>query len=250
MWQKIKLLYHKLGTPKYFYEISSRFLPWLALVAGLLIAVGVVWGLLFAPPDYQQGNSFRIIYIHVPVASLSMSIYVTMAIAAAIGLIWKMKLAEMVAKSCAVIGASMAFLALVTGAIWGKPTWGTWWIWDARLTSMLILFFFYIGIIALNNTIEDAQNAARTTGVLALVGVVNLPIIKYSVEWWNTLHQPATLKLTEESTMAIDMLIPLLIMILGYYVLFGVLLIMQTQCEILKRERRSSWVRKMLQQQD
>ena len=243
----VKLYYHKLGSPKYFYEISSRFLPWLALITALLLALGLVWGLLYAPADYQQGNSYRIIFIHVPSASLSMTVYGVMAVSAAIGLIWKMKLAEMVAKSCAVIGASFAFLALVTGSIWGKPTWGTWWIWDARLTSMLVLFFFYVSIIALNNAIEDAQNAAKTTAVLALVGVVNLPIVKYSVDWWNTLHQPATLKLTEKPAMQLDMLIPLLLMIAGFYFLFATLLIMRTRVEIIHRERRSAWVRKMAQ---
>lgn len=238
--------FHRLGSPRWFYDISGRWLPWLAVAAALLIFSGTVWALLFAPEDYQQGNSFRIIYIHVPSAFLAQSCYLLMAVAGAIGLIWKMKLADMAAKSCAAIGASFTLLALVTGAVWGKPTWGTWWVWDARLTSMLILFFLYLGIVALHSAISDKDQAAKATAVLALVGLVNIPIIKYSVEWWNTLHQPASLTLTKKPAMPPEMWVPLLVMILGFYCFFAAVLIMRTRLEILVREWRTSWVRELL----
>lgn len=246
-WQWIKRYYHKLGSPQYFYTISGRFLPWLALASVILCGLGLAQALLYAPQDYQQGQNFRIIYVHVPAASLALSAYLMMAVAAAIGLIWKMKMAEIVAKVCAPVGASFTFIALVTGAIWGKPTWGTWWIWDARLTSMLILFFLYLGVMSLHAAIQNSQSAAKASAILALVGVVNLPIIKYSVNWWNTLHQPATFKLTEKPAMPADMWLPLLIMMLGFYCLFAVLVILRARCEIIDRERRSRWVQTLLQ---
>lgn len=227
----------------------GKLLPWFAVATGALLVSGIIWALAFAPSDYQQGNSFRIIYIHVPSAILAQSCYMLMAIAGAIGLIWKMKVADMVAKSCAPIGATMALLALVTGAIWGKPTWGSWWVWDARLTSMLILLFLYLGVIALNSAIESEAMAAQATAVLALVGLVNIPIIKYSVEWWNTLHQPATFKLTERPAMPADMWVPLLVMVIGFYCFFTVSLMMRTRNEILHRERRARWVRELIEKQ-
>ena len=245
MYEKIRRLYHQLGSPRYFYQISGKFVPWLAVFSAALLTVGVVWALLFAPADYQQGHSFRIIYIHVPTAILAQSCYMLMAAAGAVGLIWKMKLADMVAKASAPLGASFTLIALLTGAIWGKPTWGTWWIWDARLTSMLVLLFLYIGIIAMHGAIQNVKNASKATAILALVGAVNIPIIKFSVDWWNTLHQPATFKLTEKPAMPPDMWIPLLICVSGFYVLFALLLLMRTRCEIIDRERRSKWVRLM-----
>lgn len=247
MFATIKRLYHQFGSPRYFYDLTGKMLPWLIAGALLLIIPGVIWGLAFAPPDYLQGNSYRIIYIHVPAAILSQSGYVLMAVAGVIVLVWRMKMAEMVARCIAPIGASFAFLCLVTGSIWGKPTWGTWWVWDARLTSMLILLFLYVGVIALNLAIENAQSAARATAVLSIVGVINIPIIKYSVEWWNTLHQPASISVTNASaTIAPGMLAPLLLCIFGFYFLFAVLLLMATRCEILQREQRSSWVRQLV----
>ncbi|HVL00768.1 MAG TPA: heme ABC transporter permease [Dongiaceae bacterium] len=245
MFATIKRLYHQFGSPRYFYDMTGKMLPWLIAGALLLIVPGIVWGLAFAPPDYLQGNSYRIMYIHVPIAILSQSAYVLMAVAGVVVLVWRMKMAEMVARSIAPIGASFAFLCLVTGAIWGRPTWGTWWVWDARLTSVLILLFLYVGIMALNLAIENAQSAARATAVLSIVGVINIPIIKYSVEWWNTLHQPASINLTS-SSIAPGMLVPLLLCIFGFYFLFAVLLIMATRCEILQREQRSAWVRQLV----
>lgn len=238
--------FHKLGSPKWFYDISGKWLPWFAVVSALLLVVGSIWALAFAPADYQQGNSFRIIYIHVPSAILAQSCFMMMAIAGAIGLIWKMKLADMFVKAAAPVGASFTFMALLTGAVWGKPTWGTWWVWDARLTSMLILLFLYFGIMALQSAIEDAATAAKASAVLALVGMVNIPIIKYSVEWWNTLHQPATFTLTEKPAMPAEMWVPLLVMVIGFYCFFTTVILLRTRNEILERERRTNWVKKLV----
>ncbi|UYM15052.1 heme ABC transporter permease CcmC [Endozoicomonas euniceicola] len=238
--------FHRLGSPRWFYEISGRWLPWLALSAALLILTGLGWGLLFAPPDYLQGNSYRIIFLHVPSAFLASAIYAMMAIAAVVSLVWKIKLADIALQCSAPIGASFCFLALVSGAVWGKPTWGTWWVWDARLTSMLILFFLYLGVIALRGAINGTHAAAKACAILALVGVVNLPIIKFSVEWWNTLHQGATLKLTSKSSMAPEMLWPLLISIVAFYLFFAVVLLLRMRAEILSRERRTQWVQALL----
>lgn len=239
--------FHKLGSPKWFYEISGRWLPWLAIAAVLLLVVGLVWGLAFAPPEKYQGNSYRIIYIHVPAAFLAQSCYLMMAVAGAVGLIWKMKLADVALQQAAVIGAWLTFVALLTGAIWGKPTWGTYWVWDARLTSMLILLFLYFGIIALGQSISNRDSAAKACAVLALVGAVNIPIIKYSVEMWNTLHQPATFTVTGKATMSAQMWLPLLISILGLYCFFAVVLLMRMRLEVLKRESRSTWVKAEVQ---
>ncbi len=241
--------FYQLASPRWCYQITGKLLPWFALVAGLALIGGTIWALLFAPADYQQGNSFRIIYLHVPAAILAQSAYMLMALAGAIALIWKMKVADMVLKSAAPIGATMAVLALATGAIWGKPTWGSWWVWDARLTSMLILFFLYLGVMALNSAIENESTAAQASAVLSLVGVVNIPIIKYSVEWWNTLHQPATFTLTEKPAMPAEMWVPLLVMVVGFYCLFAVCLMMRLRNEIVWRERRTSWVRELLSKQ-
>ncbi|WP_328797989.1 heme ABC transporter permease [Marinobacterium alkalitolerans] len=238
--------FYQLASPRWCYQITGKLLPGFAVAALLLLAGGSIWALMFAPADYQQGNSFRIIYLHVPSAILAQSAYMLMAVAGAIGLIWKMKVADMVLKSAAPIGASMAVLALATGAIWGKPTWGSWWVWDARLTSMLILFFLYLGVMALNSAIENESTAAQASAVLSLVGVVNIPIIKYSVEWWNTLHQPATFKLTEKPAMPAEMWVPLLVMVIGFYCLFAVSLMMRLRNEIIWRERRTGWVRELL----
>ena len=235
--------FHKWGSPKWFYEMSGRWLPWLSIAAVLLIAAGLIWGLAFAPPDYQQGNSFRIIYIHVPAAFLAQSIYVTLAIAGLVGLVWKMKLADVALQQAAPIGAWMTAIALLTGAIWGKPTWGTYWVWDARITSMLVLFFLYLGVIALQASFVNQQTAARASAILSLVGTVNIPIIYKSVDWWYTLHQPATLKLTSNSTIHPEMWYPLLVMIIAMYCFYALVLILFTRAEIVNRERQTQWVR-------
>ncbi|MGB0223782.1 MULTISPECIES: heme ABC transporter permease CcmC [unclassified Marinobacterium] len=238
--------FYQLASPRWCYSITGKLIPWFAAIGGLLFVIGLVWGLAFAPSDYQQGNSFRIIYLHVPTAILAQSFYMLMAIAGAIGLIWKMKVADMVAKSVAPLGAALAVLALATGAIWGKPTWGSWWVWDARLTSMLVLLFLYLGVMALNSAIESETTAAKSTAVLALVGLVNIPIIKYSVEWWNTLHQPATFKITEKPAMPAEMWMPLLVMVIALYLVFGLAMMLRLRNEILTRERRAGWVKELL----
>ena len=240
--------FHKLGSPKWFYEISSRWLPILAWAAACFVMVGMVWGLVFAPQDYQQGNSFRIIYIHVPAAFLAQSGYLLLAIAGVVSLVWKMKLADVALKCAAPVGACMTFVALLTGSIWGKPTWGAWWVWDARLTSMLILLFLYFGIIALGQAISNRESSAKACAVLAIVGVINLPIIKYSVEWWNTLHQPATFTLTEKPAMPIEMWLPLLIMVVGFYCFFGTVVLMRMRLEILRRESGTSWAKAVVEE--
>ncbi len=238
--------FHKLGSPKWFYDISGKWLPWLQITSLLSLVVALIWGLAFTPPDYLQGNSYRIIFIHVPASFLAQAIYMMMATAAAVLLIWRIKLADMALKVMAPIGASFCILSLATGAIWGQPTWGTWWVWDARLTSMLILLFLYIGIIALRGAIQTSEVAAKACAILSLVGVVNIPIIKYSVNWWNTLHQGATLKLTEKPSMAPEMLWPLLLAILGFYLFFTLVMFLRLRVEILSREKKTRWVKALV----
>ena len=238
--------FHKLGSPRWFYDISGKWLPWLAVLAAGLLLTGMVWGLLFAPADFKQGNSYRIIYIHVPASFIALAGYYIMAVAGAVTLIWRMKLADVLMRACAPIGAAMTFLALVTGAIWGKPTWGTWWVWDARITSMLVLFFLYLGVIALGEAFTNRDSGSKASAVLALVGTVNIPIIYKSVDWWYSLHQPATIKITQESTMHTDMLYPLFTMIGGFYLLYAVLLIIYVRSEILEREYRTKWVKALI----
>ncbi|MCM2130001.1 heme ABC transporter permease [Larsenimonas rhizosphaerae] len=242
MWQWI----HKWGSPRVFYRFSLRVTPWLWCAAALLLGIGAVWGLAFAPPDYQQHDSFRIIYVHVPSAMLAESCFALLAVCGAIFLVWKIKLADMVARVAAPFGASMTFGALVSGAVWGIPTWGTWWVWDARLTSMLILLFLYMGVMALRYAFDRPDSGGRAAAVLALVGVVNLPIIKYSVDWWNTLHQKSSFSLTQAPSMPASMWVPLLLMMLGSYLLFAALVLTRTRHEILRRESRSRWVRALI----
>jgi len=222
-------------------------IPWFAMPGLILIGYGAYAGLFVAPADYQQGDAFRIIYVHVPAAYLSMMAYMIMAISAGIGLIWRMKLAHAVAAAAAPLGAWFTFLALATGAIWGRPMWGTWWEWgDPRLTSELVLLFLYIGYMALRSAIDEIAKADRASAVLALVGAVNVPIIHFSVEWWSSLHQGPTL--IRKGGPAIDaaMLYPLLAMILGFTLVFGALLLRRVRTEVLYRERRKRWVKKMI----
>jgi heme exporter protein C len=238
--------FHRLGSPQGFYRMTSPWLPWLALACAGLLLLGTVWGLGFAPPDAKQGNSFRIIYIHVPAAFLALAGYSVMAVAGAIGLVWKMKLSYMVMKAAAPLGAALTLVSLVTGALWGKPTWGTYWVWDARITSMLVLFFLYLGIIALHYAYSSGEAASKAAAVLALVGTANIPIIYKSVDWWYTLHQPATIKLTQAPSIHPDMFHPLLVMIAGFYCLYALVLLLNTRVEILRRERHTRWVLDMV----
>lgn len=241
------LWFSKLGSPRWFYDLSGKWLPWLYGAMLVLGVTGLTWALLFVPQDYQQGETIRIMYVHVPVASISLACFPLMAVAGAITLVWKMKLADMVAKCVAPIGAWFTGLALATGGIWGEPIWGTWWAWDARLTSMLIQFFLFIGVIALRSAIESPDNAAKACAVLAIVGAINVPIIKYSVEWWNTLHQPASrFSMDPVSPNPPEVWVPLVIMICAVYVFFVITLILRTRNEILLRERRSQWVKDLV----
>jgi heme exporter protein C len=242
--------FHRLASPPTFYRLADRYSPWLAVIATLLIGYGLVGGLLLAPADYQQGNAFRIIYVHVPAAWLSLSGYVAMAAAALVAIIWRIKLAECVVVSIAPVGASFTALALVTGMLWGKPMWGAYWVWDARLTAELVLLFLYFGVIGLNRAFEDPRAGARACGLLALVGVVNVPIVHYSVEWWNSLHQGPTVSRIGKPSIAPSMLWPLLAMTLGCMALFAWAVLRRVQNELLLRERRSSWVKNWLRERE
>ncbi len=234
--------FHKLSSPPHFYRIAGKMLPWLAIPSALLIVGGVYGVLVAAPEDYQQGDAFRIVYVHAPSAWLSLMCYTSMAIAAAVGLIWRIKLAHAVAAATAPIGASFAFVCLATGSLWGKPMWGTWWEWDARLTSQLILLFLYLGYMALRNAFDDLQRADRASAVLAIVGVVNVPIIHFSVYWWNSLHQGRTVIREGGPAMPPEMLIPLLMCFLGFTLLYGALLCVRVRGEVLVRERNARWL--------
>jgi len=238
--------FHKMASPPWFYRISGRLIPWIGALCALLLAYGLYGGLVLAPADYQQGDSFRIIYIHVPAAWMSLFVYVLMAVCGVITLVWRMKMAEVVLIASAPGGAAFTFLALVTGSIWGKPMWGTWWVWDGRLTSELILLFLYLGVIALHNAIEDRQTAAKAVAILAIVGVVNVPIIHYSVEWWATLHQGPTITKLDKPSIHIDMLIPLLVMAVAFKLYYVTAMLMRARVELLERERNSKWVREMV----
>jgi len=236
------------ASPKYFYATAGRLIPWFAIPALVLAVWGLYLGLFVAPPDYQQGESYRIIFIHVPAAWMSMFIYMVMAISAGIGLIWQIRLADMVAAASAPIGASFTALALVTGMLWGKPMWGAYWVWDARLTSELILLFLYFGYMALQSAIEDQRTADKASGLLAIVGVVNIPIIHYSVEWWNTLHQGATVTKLDTPSIDISMLIPLLMMALACKLYYAAVVLVRARNEVLYRERNRRWVREMIEE--
>ena len=237
---------HPYANPEISYHFAGKILPWCSRLAFTFLSIGIVWALLFAPADYQQGDTFRIFYLHVPAAMLSMGIYLGMAIAALSSLVWQLKLADASAAAMAPIGATFTFIALVTGAAWGKPMWGTWWIWDARLTSELILLFLYLGVIALHNAFEDKSLAGKAAGILALVGVINLPIIKYSVEWWNTLHQGATVSKLGKPAMTADMFWPFLICFLGFAFLVTALICIRFRTEILNRNSMRPWVRELV----
>ena len=224
------------------YQLCQRLLPWFSFLGLAVILFATSWGLAFAPADYQQSEAYRIIYVHVPVAVLSKSLYVGMAVAAFIGLVWQVKTAFMAMMALAPIGAMVTFVSLVTGAAWGKPMWGTWWEWDARLTSQLILLFLFLGVISLYKAFEDKQQAGKAAGVMAVIGVINLPIIHYSVEWWNSLHQGATILKLGKPSMPAEMLWPLLLSILGWALVCGAIFLLRMQNEILQREIRRPWV--------
>ncbi len=235
-----------LASPQQFYAIAGAWMPWLSALTALGFAVGLYWGLRLAPPDYQQGEAYRIIYVHVPAAWLSLFVYVAMAGAGAVALVWRVKLAEIAVYECAVLGASFTALALATGMLWGKPMWGTWWQWgDARLVSELILLFLYLGVLGLHNAIANPRKAARVAAVLALAGVVNVPIVHYSVEWWNTLHQGATVAKFSAPSAHASMLWPLLFMGGMYFLYFATVLLARLRMRLLEREADRQWAREL-----
>tara|TARA_B110000003_G_scaffold156081_1_gene156648 strand:+ start:228 stop:974 length:747 start_codon:yes stop_codon:yes gene_type:complete len=241
------LFFHKLASPKYFYSTASILIPWLFFLGLSLMLFGIINGLYFAPPDYQQGDAFRIIYVHVPAAYLSMMIYVLMAITSIIGLIWRIKLAHAVTVSAAPLGAWFTLLALMTGSIWGRPMWGTWWEWgDPRLTSELLMLFLYLGYIALRAAVPDNNKADKLSSILILIGAINIPIIHFSVEWWTSLHQGSTLLKSGGPAIATSMLYPLLAMIFGLTIYFGGLLLIRVKAEVLNREKNARWIKEII----
>ena len=236
---------HPYANPEVSYQFCKKIQPWLFRFSTVVLIIGLIWALLFAPADYQQGDSFRIFYIHVPASILAMGIYLAMAIASLLSLVWQLKLANASAAAMAPVGATFTAIALITGAAWGKPMWGTWWIWDARLTSELILLFLYLGIIALHNAFEDKNLAGKAAGILSLVGVINLPIIHYSVVWWNTLHQGATVSKFGAPSMSADMYWPFLVCFVGFALLISAIICLRFRTEILARNSMRPWVRSL-----
>lgn len=237
--------FHQLGSPAYFDLFAARWAPWAYGLGLLTMAVGIYGALFVVPADYQQMDSFRILYVHVPSAWMSMAVFALMAVYAAIALIWRIKLCEILAMACAPIGAAFTAVTLLTGSIWGKPMWGTWWDWDPRLTSELILLFLYLGVIGLYQAIEDRRTAARAAGLLAIVGVVLLPIIRYSVTWWNSLHQGQTIRVLGQSSMDSSMMWPLIWMLIGTKLWFLGSLLARARADNLRREAAKDWVMKL-----
>ena len=242
MWKPIK----QLSSPKRFYEWSMRWHTGLGWVMIFFLASGIIWGLVFAPEDYQQSDAFRLIYVHVPCAVWSMAVYLGMGFLAVLLLVWRIKLTGLLLLMSAQIGAWLAFLALVTGSLWGKPMWGTWWVWDARLTSELILLFLYIGILAVGHAYQNVERADRMAAILCLVGLVDLPIIHYSVYWWSTLHQKGTLFLLSKPHIHPSMLYPLLMILIGVGLYCVWLILYRARSEILWRDYQQAWVKEIL----
>jgi len=232
----------KFSSPKTFYPLAGKLIPWLAAMATMLAIAGMYVGFFVAPTDAQQGEGYRIIFLHVPVSWMSMLIYLAMAFWAAIGLVFNSRLSAMMASALAPTGAIFTFLSLWTGALWGKPMWGTWWVWDARLTSELILLFLYIGFMALQSAIDEPRRADKAGAVLALVGVVNIPIIYFSVQWWNTLHQGASVSLTKAPSMATIMLVGMLLMVFAAWLYSMAITLARVRCIILEREHHADWL--------
>ncbi|NIK00947.1 heme ABC transporter permease [Xanthomonas cannabis] len=234
--------FHQLASPPIFDRFTARWAPWCHALAALLLGAGI-WQALFAvPADYQQGDSFRILYIHVPSAWMSLFVFGVMAVYAAIALIWRIKVCEILAMACAPIGAAFTVITLLTGSIWGKPMWGAWWDWDPRLTTELILLFLYLGVIGLYHAIDDRRQAARAAGLLAIVGVVLLPVIRYSVVWWNSLHQGQSIRLFGASTIDASMLLPLWLMVIGTKFWFAGSLLTRARADNLRREAGKAWI--------
>ncbi len=237
---------HQFGNPSYSYSFFEKWSK-RCLVVGLpLLVVAFVWGLFFAPPDYQQGDSFRIIFLHVPSAMISMSLYAYMGVLGVIFMVWRIKVCDVLSENLAIWGAVFAFIALFSGAVWGKPTWGTWWVWDARLTSMLILFILYLGICLIRNSLEHSEAVGKICAMIAMIGCINLPIIKYSVNWWFTLHQPASFTIGKKIAMPYEMWIPLLLSTIALYLITLGFVFRFSLTSILKREMKNRWVKTLL----
>jgi len=245
----MKINWFKSASPATFYPLAGRMIPWFSTAAALLCAVGLYVSFFLAPTDATQGEAYRIIFIHVPAAWMSMFIYLVMAFWAGIGLAFNTRLSSMMAQALAPTGAMFTFVALWTGALWGKPTWGTWWVWDARLTSELILLFLYLGYLALTAAIDDTRRADKAGAILALVGAVNVPIIYFSVQWWNTLHQGASVSLTRAPSMARIMLIGMLLMGLAAWMYSIAAALSRVRLIILEREKNTAWVREVLERE-
>ena len=245
IWNVTKRWFIEMGSPPLFYRWSSKIIPWLGILAIIFLSVGLFWGLIFAPTDYKQGDVYRILYVHVPSAILGQSIFMFMAACGLINVVWRAKISGMMLKSAAPIGMSFTLIALVTGSVWGKPTWGTWWVWDARLTSTLILLFIYAALIGLYSSIDDKTRADRAVSILSIVGLAIIPVIKKSVDWWQTLHQPSTFTLTSSPSMSPDMYQPLLLCVIGFYLIFAFTLTLNLRNEVIDIERSKNWVKQI-----
>jgi len=242
--KKIKQWFHQWGALEFAYRRLVKMESWLTCLSIILLAVGLWLGLYVAPPDYQQGDAFRIIYIHVPAAFYSMGLYFAMALFSGVFLVFRIKLAAILGQACASIGAWVTFCALITGAIWGKPMWGTWWVWDARLTSEFILLFLYWGYLALHQIIPNREHARKASALLAVIGLIDLPLIHFSVQWWSTLHQGATLSKLAKPSMAPEMLWPLLVCLLAFFVFFSLLVLLKAKNLILEQSLLLRWIHK------
>lgn len=244
----MKLIY-ALGAPRTFYRFADKLSFFLAFFAFILLSIGFIWGVFYAPPDYQQGESVRIIYLHVPCAALSLNLYLIMAVAAFVVLVWRIKLASVVLHACAQVGVVFTLLALLTGSLWGKPTWGTWWVWDARLSSEFILLLLYAGIIGLGDALGKHQAAERMVAIMTWVGVIDLPIIHYSVKWWNTLHQGSSILAFAKPKIDKSMLYPLMLSMVGLGLFAAWAVLALSKYEILRREHRQAWVAELWRKQ-
>ena len=241
--------FFRYASPQQFFPLAGRMIPFFAGAAVLLALAGLVVGFLVAPTDHQQGDAYRIIFLHVPAAWMSMFIYLVMAFWSAVGLVFNTRLSSMMASALAPTGAMFTFLALWTGALWGKPTWGAWWVWDARLTSELLLLFLYVGFMALQSAIDDPRRADKAGALLALVGVVNVPVIYFSVQWWNTLHQGSSISMTRAPSMAATMLLGMLLMALAAWAYAIAVSLARVRCIMLEREKHADWVRQYMEKQ-
>tara|TARA_B100002052_G_scaffold43638_1_gene36383 strand:+ start:1737 stop:2477 length:741 start_codon:yes stop_codon:yes gene_type:complete len=242
-------IFNFLASPSRFRRLSERLYPYTIFLMVLFLILGLWYGIYSSPPDYQQGETVRIMYVHVPAAWMAMMIYFSMTLMSIFSLVWRHPLADLLAKESAPIGAMFTLIALVTGSIWGKPTWGTWWVWDARLTSVLILFFIYLGHVALIKLFDDEEKGSKAAAILTIIGAINLPIIKFSVDWWNTLHQPASVMRLDGPSIHIDMMIPLIFMAFAFLFYYLSFLFINTQAELYKRRVKKIYLQNLMRKQ-